>query len=33
MMDLTSQEIIVPMLLASKILGSSHANVSIHLAT
>lgn len=30
--DLISQDVIVPMLLASKILGSSYANVQIHLA-
>lgn len=28
---LISWEVIVPMLLASKLLGSSHANVQIHL--
>lgn len=30
-MKLTSQDGVVPMLLASKLLGSSHANVLIHL--
>lgn len=30
--DLISQDVVVPMLLASKILGSSYANVQIHLA-
>ena len=31
MIKLISQEGIVPMLLASKLLGSGHANVQIHL--
>lgn len=31
MIKLISWEVIVPMLLASKLLGSSHANVQIHL--
>lgn len=30
MMRLISREVVVPMLLARKLLGSSHANVQIH---